>query len=78
MIDEIIKLCLAPGSSPNLDSIITYNYDDIIERKLLDKNLDMPFQSVYGQSIDTTKSDLNFFMYMDFDLRMKDLVMITV
>lgn len=61
VVDEIIKLCLAPGNSPNIDSIITYNYDDIIERKLLEKNLDMPFQSVYGQSIDTTKTDLKIF-----------------
>lgn len=61
VVDEIIKLCLAPGNSPNIDSIITYNYDDIIERKLIEKNLDMPFQSVYGQSIDTTKTDLKIF-----------------
>lgn len=61
VVDEIIKLCLAPGNSPNIDSIITYNYDDIIERKLLVKNIDMPFQSVYGQSIDTSKTDLKIF-----------------
>lgn len=61
VVDEIIKLCLAPGNSPNLESIITYNYDDIIERKLTEKNLDMPFQSVYGQSIDTSKTDLKIF-----------------
>lgn len=61
VVDEIIKLCLAPGNSPNLESIITYNYDDIIERKLIEKNLDMPFQSVYGQSIDTSKTDLKIF-----------------
>lgn len=61
VIDEIIKLCLAPGNSPNIDSIITYNYDDIIERKLLEKNIDMPFESVYGQSIDTTKTNLKIF-----------------
>lgn len=61
VIDEIIKLCLAPGNSPNIDSIITYNYDDIIERKLLNKNVDMPFKSVYGQSIDTSKTELKIF-----------------
>jgi len=51
IIDEIIKFCLAPGNSPNLDGIITYNYDDIIETKLKEKNLDMPFESVFGQAI---------------------------
>lgn len=51
IIDEIIKFCLAPGNSPNLDGIITYNYDDIIETKLREKNLDMPFESVFGQAI---------------------------
>ena len=49
--DEIIKLCIAPGNSPNLDGIITYNYDDIIESKIIDKKLDIPFQSIYGQGI---------------------------
>lgn len=75
VVDEIIKLCLAPGNSPNIDSIITYNYDDIIERKLTEKNLDMPFQSVYGQSIDTTKTDLKIFHvhgYLPKDERVND------
>lgn len=51
IIDEIVRFCLAPGNSPNLDGIITYNYDDIIETKLREKNLDMPFESVFGQAI---------------------------
>lgn len=52
IMDEIVKLCAAPGNSPNLDGIITYNYDDIIETKIREKNMDIPFQSVYGQGID--------------------------
>lgn len=51
IMDEIIKLCVAPGNSPNLDSIITYNYDDIIENKLKNTGLGVPFQSVYGQGM---------------------------
>jgi hypothetical protein len=51
IVDEIIKFCLAPGNSANLDGIITYNYDDIIETKLKGSNLDMPFESVFGQAI---------------------------
>lgn len=61
VVDEIVRFCLAPGNNPNLDSIITYNYDDIIETKILEKNMDMSFQTVYGQSIDTSRSDLKIF-----------------
>lgn len=52
IMDEIVKLCAAPGNSPNLDGIITYNYDDIIETKIREKNMDIPYQSVYGQAVD--------------------------
>ncbi|SHO62788.1 SIR2 family protein [Algoriphagus zhangzhouensis] len=52
IMDEIVKLCAAPGNSPNLDGIITYNYDDVIETKIKEKNMDIPFQSVYGQAVD--------------------------
>jgi len=27
LMDEVISFCVAPGSSPNLNSIITYNFD---------------------------------------------------
>lgn len=52
IMDEIVKLCAAPGNSPNLDGIITYNYDDILETKIKQKNIDIPFQSVFGQAVD--------------------------
>jgi hypothetical protein len=55
---EIIKLCIAPGNSPNLDGIITYNYDDIIESKIKEKKLDIPFQSIYGQGINPDNKSL--------------------
>ena len=58
VMDEIIKFCLAPGNSPNLDGIITYNYDDIIETKLKESNLDMPFESIFGQSINPDNNAL--------------------
>lgn len=58
IMDELIKLCAALGNSPNLDGIITYNYDDIIESKLMDKGIDVPFQSIYGQGINSDNKSL--------------------
>ena len=58
IMDEIIKICVAPGNSPNLDGIITYNYDDIIESKLIEKNIDVPFQTVYGQGMNPDNKSL--------------------
>jgi hypothetical protein len=61
IMNEIIKLCVAPGNSPNLDGIITYNYDDIIESKLIDKGIDVLFQSVYGQGINPDNKSLSIY-----------------
>jgi SepF-like predicted cell division protein (DUF552 family) len=46
-IKEILQYCIAPGRSPNLDSIITYNYDDILEGALLKSNVEIPFKPIY-------------------------------
>lgn len=61
IVEEIIKYCIAPGNSPNLDSIITYNYDDIIEHSLEKKNLEIPFESIYGQAIDPEDKKLKIY-----------------
>lgn len=61
IVEEIIRLCIAPGNSPNLDSIITYNYDDLIEESLKRKNLDIPFESIYGQAIDPDDKKLKIY-----------------
>ena len=58
IMDEIIKLCVVPGNITNLDGIITYNYDDIIETKLAEKDIDVPFQTVYGQGINPDNNSL--------------------
>jgi hypothetical protein len=58
IMEEILKLCIAPGNTPNLDGIITYNYDNIIESKLERLEIDIPFQTVYGQAINPDNKSL--------------------
>lgn len=49
IMNEIIKLCIAPGNSPNLDCLISYNYDDLIETKLRESGTGVQFQSIFGK-----------------------------
>jgi hypothetical protein len=48
VMDEIVKFCVAAGKSPNLDSIISYNFDDLVEQHLLNTNVEIPFRPIYG------------------------------
>ncbi|AEN89207.1 hypothetical protein BMWSH_2325 [Priestia megaterium WSH-002] len=57
-IREILQFCIAPGRSPNLDSIITYNYDDILEGALLNSNVEIPFKSIYKVGMNPQKGEL--------------------
>lgn len=57
-VDEILQFCAAPGNTPNLDSIISYNYDDIIESKLKNSLYEIPFQTIYGQGINPDNKTL--------------------
>ena len=47
MMREIVNFCVAPGKSPNLDSIITYNYDDVLETMLSKLEVNVPFKVIY-------------------------------
>lgn len=58
LMDEIVRYCIAPGKSPNLNSIITYNFDDILEQSVLKSSLDLPFKSIYGKGIDVDTGEL--------------------
>lgn len=58
ILDEIVKLCVAPGKSPNIDAIITYNFDDILEYKLDKTDLDIPYKSIYGIGMDINNGEL--------------------
>lgn len=57
-IQEILQFCIAPGRSPNLDSIITYNYDDILEDTLLNSNIEIPFKPIYKVGMNYKKGEL--------------------
>jgi len=47
LLDEILQFCVAPGKSPNLDSIITYNYDDVLETFLSKQKIKIPFRPIF-------------------------------
>jgi hypothetical protein len=46
LFSEIVQLCVSPGKSPNLDSIISYNYDDILEYHLNSIEIEVPFKTI--------------------------------
>lgn len=48
IMDEIVNFCVAPGKSPNLDGIITYNFDDILEQRLSTVGVQVPHKPIYG------------------------------
>ncbi|WP_440122794.1 SIR2 family protein [Tenacibaculum sp. Ill] len=58
LFNEIIKLCVAPGKSPNLNSIITYNFDDILEYKLNKTGLEIPYKTIHGIGVDIKNGEL--------------------
>lgn len=58
LMDEIVRYCIAPGKSPNLNSIITYNFDDILEQNIKKMSVDLPFKSIYGLGMDVEMGEL--------------------
>lgn len=55
---EIRQFCIAPGMSPNLDSIITFNYDDMLENCLSQIEIDIPFKSIYAEGMQENVREL--------------------
>lgn len=51
LLKEVRQFCVAAGKSPNLDSIITYNYDDLLEQCLQKIDVDIPFSSIHARGM---------------------------
>lgn len=58
LLSEIKQFCAAAGKNPTLNSIITYNYDDIIEQSLRESDIEIPFKSVFGIGIQAAPHQL--------------------
>ena len=58
LLKEIRQFCIAAGRSPNLDSIITYNYDDLIEQCLKNLDVDIPFSPIYSRGMKHEQHEL--------------------
>lgn len=58
LLKEIRQYCIAAGKNPNLDSIITYNYDDLLEKCLRDIDVDIPFCPIYSSGMKHKKEEL--------------------
>ncbi|EIO4107013.1 SIR2 family protein [Vibrio parahaemolyticus] len=51
LLKEIRQFCIAPGRSPNLDSIITYNYDDLLEKCLSNIAVEIPYCPIHASGM---------------------------
>jgi hypothetical protein len=58
LMNEIVRFCIAPGKSPNLNSIITYNFDDILEQSIKKMSVDLPYRSIFGLGMDVDTGEL--------------------
>jgi len=55
---ELVQLAAAPGRSPNLDSIITYNFDDILEHEVDGATIDVPIRSIFSVGQNPKENEL--------------------
>lgn len=55
---EVLQFCAAARGLPSLNSIITYNYDDILEEYLSNQNIRIPFKPIYKVGTKSERSEL--------------------
>lgn len=58
LMEEIIKLCTPNNKHSSFNSIITYNFDDILEYKLDQSEFKILYKSVYGFGMDIRNIEL--------------------
>jgi hypothetical protein len=58
IMDEIVKFCVAPGKSPNLDSIISHNFDDLVEQHLNKTSVEIPYKAIHGLGMNPEPGEL--------------------
>lgn len=58
LLKEIRQYCIAAGRTPNLNSIITYNYDDLLEKCLGDIEVDIPFAPIHASGMRNKPNEL--------------------
>jgi phosphoglycolate phosphatase-like HAD superfamily hydrolase len=58
LLKEVRRFCIAPGKSPNLNCIITYNYDDLVEKCLKKIEVEIPFASIYAPGMKPAANEL--------------------
>jgi hypothetical protein len=61
LMKEIVQYCVSPGRTHPLDSVITYNYDDLLERNLENLNLDIPFKPIFSVGSHASTNQLPIF-----------------
>lgn len=70
---EIRELCITNGKSSKLDSIITYNYDDLLEYYLLKSHDYIPYTSIFAPGMKEIDSSLPIYHVHGFLPRNGDL-----
>ncbi len=58
LFNKIKQLCVPSRTSSRLDSIITYNYDDLLERYLSKSDIDIPFKTIFSPGVEPSDMEL--------------------
>jgi hypothetical protein len=58
VMEEIVHFCVPNRNSHNLDCVITYNYDNILEEQIFKKNRYVQYKSIYEMGMNPTDQEL--------------------
>lgn len=53
IMNEIVNFCASFGKNHSINSIVTYNFDDILEQRLSKLNIEFDFKPIYGIGMNT-------------------------